>query len=415
MTALVWDRVGQRYFESGVDRGVFYPNLGVGVVWNGLIGVSEKAVGGTPMPFYSDGYKYLNLASAEEYAATIQAYSAPPEFAVCDGTQSILNGLFVTQQRRQSFGLSYRTKVGNDTDGLEHGYRLHLVYNALASATSRDYRSTTNAGEAMGLSWEITTTPPEITGYRPSAHFVIDSRYTPATIMIEIESLLYGTAGTDPRLPSVSEIMDMFESYVPPKQLNMEFRQPFISTADLTTYTLSNQAIGTAVATRRVIVGISTSSSRAVVSATIGGVTATIDATAVLTGTARLAFISAVVPTGETANIVITLNGAATAMGIALWTIGSGAPKGISANNTVTPVDMQVATALGEVVVAIAHNTGVSASVFDWFGVSERFELDIDSSTETYSAADTVATQTLTTIALNAVGGTVIGLATVYG
>lgn len=211
MAELVWGSTGQRYFETGIDRGVFYPKVGPGVAWNGLTGISEKPDGGSPRPFYADGFKYLNLSSAEEYAASLTAFSAPAEFAACDGTQSIRNGLFITQQRRQQFGLSYRTKVGNDEDGLDHGYKIHLVYNALASAASRNYKSSSNTGEAMGLSWEITTTPPEVTGYRPSAHFVIDSRYTPESIMIDLESILYGTFETEPRLPEVSEIMDMFE------------------------------------------------------------------------------------------------------------------------------------------------------------------------------------------------------------
>lgn len=188
-----------------------------------------------------------------------------------------------------------------------------------------------------------------------------------------------------------------------------------MSPSDLTTYTFSNQAIGTASDTRRVIVGITTSSSRNISSATIGGVTATIDANTLLVGTARMAIISAVVPTGETANVVITLDGAASVCAISLWTITFGAPKGITAANTETPIHMELATELGEVVVALAHNTGVLTSVFDWYGVTERFEMDVELNDETFSAADTVATETLTTIALNAAGGTIVGLSAVYG
>lgn len=214
MAELVWGGIGQRYFESGVDRGVLYPRVGPGVAWNGFTGVTESPTGGSPTPFYSDGYKYLNLASAEEYAATLEAFSAPPEFAVSDGTQSVLNGLFITQQRRQPFGLSYRTKIGNDSDGIEHGYKIHLVYNALAAASSRNYVSMSNTGEAMGLSWQITTTPPEISGYRPSAHFVIDSRYTPKILLAQFEGMLYGTAMADPYLPTIAEMMAQFNSLV---------------------------------------------------------------------------------------------------------------------------------------------------------------------------------------------------------
>lgn len=216
MAGLVWGDVGQRYFETGIDRGVLYPRVGPGVAWNGLLSVNEKPTGGTPQPFYSDGYKYLNVSSAEEFAASIDALSAPPEFGVCDGSQSIRNGLFITQQRRESFGFAYRTKVGNDVEGLEYGYKIHLVYNALASASSKNYSSLSDSSNPISLSWDISTVPPNIIGYRPSAHFVIDSRYTPSALLIEIESILYGTSIFDPRLPSVTEIIELFNSYVPP-------------------------------------------------------------------------------------------------------------------------------------------------------------------------------------------------------
>lgn len=215
MAELVWGSVGQRYFESGVDRGVLYPKVGSGVAWNGLKSVNEKVDGGAPRPFYADGYKYLNLSSSEEFAATLSAFSAPMEFAVCDGTQSVLNGLFITQQRRQQFGLSYRTKIGSDVDGIDHGYKIHIVYNALASPSSRNYLSLSNSSSPTELSWDITTTPPDITGYRPSAHFVIDSRYTPEDLLAGIESTLYGTASSQPLLISVNDIIELFNSYVP--------------------------------------------------------------------------------------------------------------------------------------------------------------------------------------------------------
>jgi hypothetical protein len=214
MTALVWGSVGQRYFESGVDRGVLYPKVGPGVAWSGLKSISENPNGGSPTPFYADGYKYLNLASAEEFAVTLEAFSAPQEFAACDGTQSVLNGLFITQQRRQPFGLAYRTRIGNDVDGTEHGYKLHLIYNALASASGRNYQSIGASSEPSALSWQITTTPPEVTGYRPSAHFIIDSRYTPKVLMNQFEGMLYGTGSTDAYLPTISQMMAHFNSLV---------------------------------------------------------------------------------------------------------------------------------------------------------------------------------------------------------
>lgn len=214
MAELVWGGVGLRYFESGIDRGVLYPKVGPGVAWSGLTAVNEKPDGGSPRPFYADGYKYLNLSSAEEYAASLSAFSAPPEFAACDGTQSVLNGLFITQQRRQQFGFSYRTRIGNDNDGVEHGYKIHLVYNALASATSRNYQTLGSSPSPVALSWDITTTPPEITGYRPSAHFVIDSRYTPKVLLSQFEGMLYGTSSTEPMLPTVPQLMEQFNSLV---------------------------------------------------------------------------------------------------------------------------------------------------------------------------------------------------------
>jgi hypothetical protein len=214
MVELIWGGIGQRYFETGIDRGVLYPRVGPGVAWNGIKSVSEKPTGGSPTPFYYDGFKYLNLASAEEFEATIEAYSAPDEFAKCDGTQSVLNGLFITQQRREQFGLSYRTKIGNDVDGQDHGYKIHIIYNALASTTSRNYRSVSRSTEPAALSWTISTVAPAITGFRPSAHFVIDSRYTPSILLSQFEGMLYGTASNDPYLPAVTELMSMFNAMV---------------------------------------------------------------------------------------------------------------------------------------------------------------------------------------------------------
>lgn len=214
MAELVWGSVGQRFFETGIDRGVLYPKNGPGVPWNGLTAVNEKSDGGEARPFYYDGYKYLNLASSEEYSASLEAFSSPPEFAVCDGTKSVLNGLFITQQRREPFSFSYRTKIGNDTDGAEHGYKIHLIYNALASPSDRNYRSLSSSADPTSLNWEITTTPPQVSGYRPSAHFIIDSRYTPRVLLAQFEGWLYGTAMTDPFIPEIADMMEMFNSLV---------------------------------------------------------------------------------------------------------------------------------------------------------------------------------------------------------
>lgn len=212
MARLSWDSVGKRFYEAGVDRGVLYVDTLPGVAWTGLISVSESPVGGEPKPYYIDGIKYLNISSVEEFAATISAFGSPPEFAQCDGIAAIQNGLFVTQQPRKQFGLSYRTKIGNDVDGPKYGYKIHLVYNALASPSSRDNRSIGQSAEASTFSWSITTLPPEITGYRPTAHLVIDSRYTSSVVLAFVEDILYGTEGVAPRLPDPDELITIFSA-----------------------------------------------------------------------------------------------------------------------------------------------------------------------------------------------------------
>lgn len=225
MPMITWGETGQRFFETGLDRGVLYPLIGDGVPWDGLISVSESPTGGAPTPYYYDGYKYLNLSSSEEFEATISAYSAPPEFHRCDGSASIGNGLFVTQQPRQTFGMSYRTRIGNDIDGPNHGYKIHLIYNALSSPSARNNSSISNTPAAMTLSWKISTRPPKI-GTRiipmppgklipakPTSHFVIDSRYTPSDLLEEIEGILYGNDTDEARLPSVTEILNRFTLY----------------------------------------------------------------------------------------------------------------------------------------------------------------------------------------------------------
>lgn len=210
MSRLDWTAVGVRFYETGSDRGVLYVGDAPGVAWTGLTSVSESPSGGEARAFYIDGVKYLNLSSAEEFAATINAFSSPPEFGPCDGTVSIQNGLFVAQQPRKQFGFSYRTKIGNDIDGADHAYKIHLVYNALAAPSSRDNATTGDSTDPTEFSWAITTLPPAITGFRPTAHFLIDSRFTPMEVLIEIENILYGSDATSPRLPSVSELTGIF-------------------------------------------------------------------------------------------------------------------------------------------------------------------------------------------------------------
>lgn len=212
MSRLNWGTVGERYYETGIDRGVLYIDAMSGVAWNGLVSVSESPSGGEPQPYYVDGFKFINIASAEEYTATIQAFSSPSEFGVCDGMVSISNGLFVTQQPRKSFGLCYRTKLGNDVDGLDHGYKLHLVYNALAAPSSRDNATITDSTEPSELSWAITTRPPLLTSYKPTAHLIIDSRKTAPALLVSVENILYGSISLSSRLPDPTELIALFSA-----------------------------------------------------------------------------------------------------------------------------------------------------------------------------------------------------------
>lgn len=210
MARLDWSAVGERFYETGVDRGVLYVGNIPGVAWTGLTSVSESPTGGDAKAYYIDGVKYLNLSSAEEFEATIEAFASPPEFGPCDGTVSVQNGLFVTQQPRKPFGLSYRTRIGNDIDGTDHGYKIHLIYNALAAPSSRPNNTMGDSTDPISFSWSITTLPPSFTGYKPTAHFLIDSRMTPKETLIEIEDILYGSDASAPRLPFAQEVVDIF-------------------------------------------------------------------------------------------------------------------------------------------------------------------------------------------------------------
>lgn len=213
MTRLSWAAVGERFYEIGVDRGVLYVDNQEGVAWTGLTSVVEHPSGGSPRPFYIDGVKYLNLPSSEEFEATINAFTYPDEFASCDGTARFHRGLFITQQPRKSFGLSYRTKVGNDLAGTDYGYKIHIVYNALAAPSQRANNTISDSTNPSDFSWDITTRPPAMTGYKQTAHVMVDSRSTnPATISA-IEDILYGTDSNSARIPTLTELIDVFETY----------------------------------------------------------------------------------------------------------------------------------------------------------------------------------------------------------
>ncbi len=210
MARLNWASSGERFFETGIDRGVLYLPSQPGVPWIGLVAVSENPNGGEAQPYYIDGIKYANIAVNEDYEATLAALAAPLEFGPCDGTAQIHNGLFATQQPRQPFSLSFRTLVGNDLQGAQHGYKIHLVYNALAEPSQRTNATQNRSSAPMGLSWKLSTLPPAITGYKNTAHLVVDSRYTDPEILAEVEDLLYGTDVTSPTLPTPDELIAIF-------------------------------------------------------------------------------------------------------------------------------------------------------------------------------------------------------------
>jgi len=210
MTKLEWDIAGEHYYEAGLDHGVLFLSNDMGVPWNGLKAVRESPSGGDPKPYYLDGIKYLNVASSEEFDATIEAFSSPLEFAPYEGVGSIGNGLFVTQQQRKSFGLCYQTRLGNDMESTDHGYKLHIVYNALASPSERGNRTLGGTTDPVSLSWGITTTPVAIGTHKPSGHLMISSIEAGETRMDELEDILYGTVSSDSRLPSPVELVSIF-------------------------------------------------------------------------------------------------------------------------------------------------------------------------------------------------------------
>ena len=216
MARLTWSDIGERYYETGVDRGVLYVNDDdtPGVPWNGLVSIKETPTGVTNTPYYFDGIKYLNTSTHEEFQATIDALSSPAEFDFCDGTAYVLNGLYITQQARKTFGLSYRTKVGNDVDGIDHAYKIHLVYNALASPTNKNNQSIGDVATPNIFSWSITTIPTPISGFKPSAHFIIDSTKISAHLLYYFENIIYGSDTTPPRMPTIQEIVALFSDWI---------------------------------------------------------------------------------------------------------------------------------------------------------------------------------------------------------
>ena len=215
MTKLQWDQTGERKYETGVDRGVLYKRAAngtypLGVPWNGLVSISESPSGAESNKQYADNIVYVNLISAEEFGGTIEAYTYPEVFALCDGTATPKAGVYVGQQNRKTFGLAYRTKIGNDTDGQDHGYKLHLVYGCLAKPSENAYSTVNDSPEAMTMSWELTTTPVAVTGFKPTSLLVIDSTKVGAADLTALETLLYGTALVGPALPLPDAVVALF-------------------------------------------------------------------------------------------------------------------------------------------------------------------------------------------------------------
>ena len=210
MATLTWDVQGERYYETGVSKGVLYPfkegKYSKGVAWNGLTAVNESPSGAEPTPLYADNIKYLNLLSNEEFAATVEAYTYPDEFAECDGSAELAAGVSVGQQKRIQFGLSYVTKLGNDTDGQDHGYKIHLIYGALAKPSQKNYATINDNPEAITFSWELSTTPVAVPNLKPTACITIDSTKVGSDKLKKIEDKLYGTASEEATLPTPAEL-----------------------------------------------------------------------------------------------------------------------------------------------------------------------------------------------------------------
>ena len=220
MTVLQWDLSGERLYESGVKKGVLFlqNSLGaypLGVAWNGLTAVTESPSGAEASPIYADDIKYVNIMSVEEFGATIEAYTYPDEFAACDGSSELAVGVAIGQQARSVFGLAYQTTIGNDVDGLDHGYKLHLIYGALASPSEKGYQTINDSPEAITFSWEVSTTAVAVTGKKPTAYLVIDSTKVDAAKLAAFEAILFGTAGDDSRLPLPDEIATLFTEAAP--------------------------------------------------------------------------------------------------------------------------------------------------------------------------------------------------------
>lgn len=225
MSRIKWDQVGERKYETGVDRCVLYPmaddgTYTKGVAWNGMSAITESPSGAEPTAVYADNQKYLNLYSAEDFGATIEAYTYPDEWEACDGSAEVAPGVTIGQQDRQAFGLCYRTLIGNDVQDTKYGYKIHIIYGAKASPSERTHNTVNESPEAGTMSWEVTTTPVDVPGFKPTANFTIDSTKTSPEKLAAIEALLYGadadgeTPAVEARLPLPAEIIELMKETV---------------------------------------------------------------------------------------------------------------------------------------------------------------------------------------------------------
>ena len=211
MPKLTWDNTGERIFETGVKQGVLYPiqsdgKYTKGVAWNGLTAVTESPSGAEATALYADDIKYLNLLSNEEFGATIEAYTYPDEFAECDGSAELATGVMIGQQKRKTFGLCYRTTVGNDVEGNDYGYKLHLVYGCLAAPSEKGYSTINDNPDAITFSWEVSTTPVNVEGFKPTSQITIDSTKADPTKLAALEAVLYGGEAAEAKLPLPDEV-----------------------------------------------------------------------------------------------------------------------------------------------------------------------------------------------------------------
>ena len=214
MSKLVWDQLGEKIYETGVKQGVLYPvqadgTYSLGVAWNGLSAVTESPSGAEPTPIYADDTKYITLMSAEEFGVTIEAFTYPEEFAACDGSAEIGVGVSIGQQPRKMFGLCYRTSLGNDIDGADYGYKLHMIYGGMAAPSEKAYQTINDSPEAITFSWEVSTTPVSVPGFKPTASVTVDSTKVDSAKLIALEKILYGDDAIIAKLPLPGEIITL--------------------------------------------------------------------------------------------------------------------------------------------------------------------------------------------------------------